>query len=301
MPEEPEWFPKEEVLSYEEILRLVRITILRGVRKLRVTGGEPLVRRDLPVLIGMLAAEPGVEDLSLTTNGLLLVSQAEELAAAGLRRINVSLDSLIAERFERLTRRAAFDRVMRGLDAAAAAGLRPIKINTVLLRGVNEDEVEALVARARRKDWEVRFIEFMPLENDGSWNLSRVVPGDEVRSRIEARWALEPDPEGDPNAPATRYRFRDGGGTVGFINSVTQPFCAHCSRLRLTCDGKFRVCLYDLAEVDLKTPMRAGADDAFLDRLMERAVRAKGRGGALDILETRRPLPLTRTMHQIGG
>ena len=301
MPVEPEWFPREGILAYEEILRLVRIAIRRGVRKLRLTGGEPLVRRDLATLIRMLAVEPGVEDLSLTTNGVLLSAQAAELAAAGLERVNVSLDTLDAERFARLTRRDVFGRVLDGLRAASAAGLGPIKINSVLLRGVNDDEAERLAEQARVNGWQIRFIEFMPLGNDGRWEVSEVVTGEEVRRRIHARWPIEPEAAQDPHAPATRYRYQDGAGTLGFIDSVSEPFCASCSRLRLTADGQFRVCLYDQNELDLKTPLRAGATDAELERLMERAVESKGRGGALEILERRAALPLTRTMHQIGG
>jgi len=301
MPEEPEWFPRTEILDYEEILRIVRVAVARGVRKIRVTGGEPLVRRDLPFFVRMLAREPGIEDLSLTTNGLLLDSMAVPLAEAGLRRINVSLDTLLPDRFRDLTRRNSLARVLEGLEIAATAGLSPIKVNTVLLRGVNEDEVETLIEHARRYRWEVRFVEFMPLENGETWNHSRVVPGAEVLKRIDARWPMEPDPHGDPRAPATRYVFSDGSGAVGFINSVTEPFCDNCSRLRLTSDGKFRVCLYDDGELDLKGPLRAGASDHDLDRLMRAAVLGKGRGGAVDIFEKRTALPLVRTMHQIGG
>ncbi len=301
MPVEPEWFPRAEILRYEEILELVRIAAAHGVRKVRVTGGEPLVRRDVPSLIRMLATLPGIADLSLTTNGLLLDGAAAALAAAGLRRVNVSLDTLRPDRFRELTRRDAFARVLRGLDAAVAAGLAPVKVNTVLLRGVNDDEAEPLVERARDRGWEVRFIEYMPLENGGGWDLSRVVAGDELRRRIGRRWPIEPDPGADPRAPATRYRFRDGRGWVGFIDSVTRPFCLDCGRLRLTADGKLRVCLYDDRETDLKTPLRAGVSAAEIGRLMERAVRGKGPGGALEILERRAPLPLARTMHQIGG
>ncbi len=301
MPETPEWFAREEILSYEELTRLVEITLRSGVRKVRITGGEPLVRRDLPVFVRMLSSLTGLEEISLTTNGILLGDRAEALAAAGLHRVNVSLDTLDPERFERLTRRRKLERVLEGLAAAARAKLGPIKLNTVLVRGVNDGEVETLVERAREQGWELRFIEFMPLDNDRSWNLSRVVSGSEVRRRIERRWPLEAAPSGDPGAPATRFRFRDGAGAVGFIDSVTRPFCGDCSRLRLTCDGTFRVCLYDPDELDLKSPMRAGASDRELESMMLRAVAAKGRGGALEILERRSVDPRTRTMHQIGG
>jgi cyclic pyranopterin phosphate synthase len=301
MPLEPTWFPREQILTYEEILRVVEVMVRGGVRKLRITGGEPLVRRDLPDLICKLAEIPEVEDISLTTNALLLESMATTLAAAGLHRVNVSLDTMVPARFRDLTRRDALDRVLRGMAAAASAGLTPIKINTVLLRGVNDDEVEALVSRSRDEGWEPRFIEFMPLENGETWNPERVVTGSEVRTRIHARWPIEPDPGRDPHAPATRYRFLDGKGRVGFIDSVSQPFCGDCSRLRLTSDGKLRVCLYDEGEVDLRSPLRGGATSAELEQIVRRAVRGKGRGGALDIVDRTAVPARTRTMHQIGG
>lgn len=301
MPEEPEWFPREEILRYQEAERLVRVAAAQGVRKVRVTGGEPLVRRDVDRLVADLAAIPGVDDLSLTTNGVLLERFAAGLREAGLRRVNVSLDSLRRERFSRLTGRDRLADVLRGLEAAAAAGLGPIKINAVLLRGVNDDEAIDLVAFGRERGYEVRFIEFMPLDNDRTWDLSRVVSGASIRRELAARWPLVPDPDGDPRAPATRFLFEDGGGAVGFINSVTEPFCADCGRIRLTSDGKFRVCLYDDREVDLKSAMRAGATDDDLVALMQAALAGKGRGGAVEILERREALPLRRTMHQIGG
>lgn len=301
MPADPVWFPRAEILSYEEILRLVRVAVRGGVRKVRLTGGEPLLRRDLDELIAMLAREPGVEDLALTTNGLLLAGDAARLARAGLRRVNVSLDTLLPERFEQMTRRQVVDRVLAGLGAAAAAGLTPVKVNTVILRGLNEDEVETFVLRARAEGWEVRFIEFMPLENGGTWDPGRVVSGDEIRARIDARWPLDPDPEDNRRAPATRFRFRDGRGAVGFINPVTAPFCSTCGRLRLTADGKLRVCLYDSREVDVKSLLRAGASDDDLDAVLRLALASKGRGGAVERLERKTVLPLARTMHQIGG
>lgn len=301
MPVEPVWFAREEILSYEEIVRLARIARRRGVRKYRLTGGEPLVRRDLPLLIRALAREVGPADLSLTTNGLLLGALAPALAEAGLSRVNVSLDTLHRERYHRIAGRDALDQVLRGLEAAAEAGLRPLKVNTVLLRDRNEDEVTTLVSHARDHGWELRFIEFMPLENGRTWDRSRVVTGEEIRREIERHWPIEPDPQARPDAPATRYLFRDGKGALGFIDSVTRPFCSTCSRLRLTADGRLRVCLYDDREVDLRTPLRGGADDAELERLMQRAVEGKGRGGALDILDKQAAPSLARTMHQIGG
>jgi cyclic pyranopterin phosphate synthase len=301
MPEEPVWFPREAILTYEETARLASIAARRGVRKLRLTGGEPLVRRDIATLVVQLRRVEGIREISLTTNGLLLEAMAAELRDAGLDRINVSLDTLDRERFARLTRRDALDRVLAGLREAARVGLGPIKVNTVLVRGENDHEVEPLVSGAREHGWELRFIELMPLENGRSWERTRVVSGPEVRQRIEALWPLDPDGAADPHAPASRYRFRDGKGAVGFVDSVTRPFCSTCNRLRLTADGMLRVCLYDDREVDLKTPLRAGAADAELEGLMVTAVAGKGRGGAIDLLERRTAAPLRRTMHQIGG
>jgi cyclic pyranopterin phosphate synthase len=301
MPLQPVWYPHGQILTFEEIARVARIAIAEGVDTVRVTGGEPLVRRDVTTLIRSLASLPGLTDLSLTTNGVLLGPLARDLAAAGLRRINVSLDTLDRSRFARMSGRDRLSDVLSGLAAAAAAGLGPIKINAVLLRGENEHEALDLVRFGRDRGYEVRFIEFMPLENDRSWDLGRVVSGEAVRRAIADVWPMVPDPKGDPHAPASRFVFEDGRGAVGFIDSVTAPFCAGCTRVRLTSDGKFRVCLYDDAETDLRAALRAGADDATIASLMRGAVSRKGRGGALDILESKAAIPLNRTMHQIGG
>ena len=301
MPEEPVWYPHGAILTFEEIVRVAHIAIASGVGKLRVTGGEPLVRRDVTALIGSLAALPGLTDLSLTTNGVLLEPLAPGLARAGLRRVNVSLDTLDRGRFARMSGRDRLPQVLSGLAAAASAGLGPIKINTVLLRGENEAEAVELVRFGREHGYEVRFIEFMPLENDRSWELGRVVDGASVLRSIAQVWPLVPDPAGDRHAPASRFLFEDGKGAVGFINSVTAPFCAACTRIRLTSDGKFRVCLYDDKEADLRAALRGDATDAAIAGLMKDAVSRKGRGGALDILDAKAAMPLARTMHQIGG
>jgi GTP 3',8-cyclase len=301
MPHDPVWFPHAAILSYEEIARLARIAIDEGIRKLRVTGGEPLVRRDVPILIAELAGLDGLTDLSLTTNGVLLAPMARELADAGLRRLNVSLDTLERERFAAMTGRDRLPDVLAGLAAAGRAGLAPIKINSVLLRGQNDDEAVSLAAFGRDHGYEVRFIECMPLANDRSWDVARVVTGASVREAIGRRWPLVRDPAEDPHAPASRFLYGDGAGAVGFIDSVTAPFCGACSRLRLTSDGKFRVCLYDDRETDLREALRGGSSDPEIASLMHRAVAGKGRGGAMDILESRTAIPLTRTMHQIGG
>jgi len=301
MPEEPVWYPHGAILTFEEITRVARIAIAGGVTKLRVTGGEPLVRRDVATLIESLAELPGLADLSLTTNGVLLEPLAEELARAGLRRINVSLDTLDRDRFARLSGRDRLPQVLAGLAAAASVGLGPIKLNAVLLRGENEEEALDLVRFGRESGFEVRFIECMPLENDRSWDLARVVSGASVLRSIAELWPVVPDPAGDPHAPASRFLFRDGKGAIGFINSVTAPFCGACTRIRLTSDGKFRVCLYDDKETDLRAALRGGSGDAAIAGFMRDAVGRKGRGGALDILEAKAAMPLARTMHQIGG
>lgn len=301
MPVEPVWFPRAALLDFEELAHLARLFARLGVRKLRLTGGEPLVRRDLPELVAQLAAIEGIDDLSLTTNGVLLEPLAERLRDAGLRRINVSLDTLIAERFATMTRRDELNRALAGIAAARRAGFAPVKVNAVVLRDLNDDEIEAFVAHGREHGWEVRFIEFMPLENGATWDPARVVSGREVRERIHARWPLVPDPLSDPHAPARRWLFSDGRGAVGFIDSVTRPFCGDCSRLRLTSDGQLRVCIYDDAEVDLKGPLRGGAPDTEISARIVAALERKGRGGALEIFESRTAIPLRRTMHQIGG
>jgi GTP 3',8-cyclase len=301
MPHDPVWFSHAAILSYEELVRLARIAIDEGIRKLRVTGGEPLVRRDVTVLIAKLAGLDGLTDLSLTTNGVMLAPLARELAGAGLRRLNVSLDTLDRGRFAAMTGRDRLPDVLAGLEAARDAGLAPIKINSVLLRGQNDDEAVSLAAFGREGGYEVRFIECMPLANDRSWDLARVVTGASVRSAIAKHWPIVRDPAEDPHAPACRFLYEDGRGAVGFIDSVTAPFCGACSRLRLTSDGKFRVCLYDDREADLREALRTGASDAAIAARMHEAVAAKGRGGAVDILESRSAIPLARTMHQIGG
>jgi GTP 3',8-cyclase len=301
MPHEPVWYPHAAILTFEEITRVARLAVAEGVSKVRVTGGEPLVRRDVATLVSSLAEIPGLTDLSLTTNGVLLEPLAGELARAGLRRVNVSLDTLDRNRFSRMSGRDRLPEVLRGLAAAAAAGIGPIKINAVLLRGENEHEAVDLVRFGRDHGYEIRFIEFMPLENDRSWDLGRVVRGSDVRRAIAAVWPIVRDPAADPHAPASRFLFEDGSGAVGFIDSVSSPFCAACSRIRLTSDGKFRVCLYDDHEADLRAALRGGETDAAIVALMRGALARKGRGGALDILESKSAIALARTMHQIGG
>jgi GTP 3',8-cyclase len=269
-----------------------------GVREVRLTGGEPLVRRDLPELVRMLAVVPGVEDLSLTTNGVLLDRLAGPLVAAGLERINVSLDSLSHVRFTELTRRDALDQVLRGLEEAERYHeLRPIKVNCVALKGFTEEEVPALAELARRKPYVVRFIEFMPLDADEVWREDRVLTGGEIRALIEERWPLVELPA-PPSSTARRFRFADGAGEIGFVNPVSEPFCSACDRIRLTADGQLRTCLFSRREWDLKAPLRAGASDEELERHIRFAVRHKE-------LKHRISDPgfvrASRSMSQIGG
>lgn len=300
MPVDPVWYPHGAILRYEEIARLARIAVSQGVRKLRITGGEPLVRKDLASLVRMLAAIDAIEDLSMTTNGILLERHARELVDAGLRRVNVSLDTLDRDRFVRMTRRDRLPDVLAGLSAAVAAGLAPVKVNAVIVRDVNEEDLLPLVERARDEGWELRLIEYMPLENNGSWRPERVVSGAELRRRVASRWPIEPY-DGDPHAPAAQWRFTDGRGKIGFVDSMSAPFCSACTRLRLTSDGNFRVCLYDDVESDLRALLRSGAGDEQIAELMRETVQRKGRGGALEILERKAVQVQSRTMHQIGG
>src|SRR5438445_9274032 len=238
-----EWLGREEVLTFEEIQRLVRVLAAMGVEEVRLTGGEPLVRRDLPVLVEMLSATPGVTDLSLTTNGVLLDRYAGPLVDAGLRRVNVSLDSLSHVRFAEITRRDALDSVLAGLaEAERYPQLRPIKVNRVAIRGFKEEEVPALAELARRKPYVVRFIEFMPLDADQAWRDDDVLTGGEIRALIEERWPLEELPA-KASSTARRFRFADGAGEIGFVNPVSEPFCSSCDRIRLTADGQLRTCL----------------------------------------------------------
>lgn len=297
-PEGLPWLPKDELLTFEEITKLVGILVSCGVKSLKVTGGEPLVRRDVTTLIRMLRDISDELDISLTTNGYLLAAHAEDLAAAGLDRVTVSVDSLIRHRFTELTLRDAFDEVMRGLNAAAAHGLGPIKINTVMMRGSNEDEAVAFAELARRTGYEVRFIEYMPLDAQDEWSATKVVASDEVMARIAEVHALVAI-DGHQPEPATTYRFADGApGTVGVIPSVTAPFCESCNRLRLTADGQLRACLFSLEETDLRAELRAGASDEALSELAHVCVAAKWSGHRIGQDDFVKP---ARSMSMIGG
>ena len=293
-----EWLPREEVLSFEEITRLVRVLSAMGVDEVRLTGGEPLVRRDLPVLVSFLAEIPGVRDLSLTTNGVLLDRLAGPLVEAGLRRLNVSLDSLSHVRFAEITRRDALDRVLAGLEEAERyPELRPIKVNCVAMRGFTEEEVPALAELARRKPYVVRFIEFMPLDADQAWREDEVLTGGEIRALIEERWPLVEIPA-KQSSTARRFRFADGAGEIGFVNPVSEPFCSSCDRIRLTADGQLRTCLFSRREWDLKAPLRDGSSDDELAALIRFAVRHKELKHKINDPGFVRA---SRSMSQIGG
>jgi len=299
MPEgEIQWLEREELLTFEEIIRLAQILIRLGVRKIRLTGGEPLVRKGLPTLIQGLATLEGLRDLGLTTNGYFLRELAAELYHAGLRRINVSLDTLVPEKFERIARRKGFDKVIAGLEEVQKYPIRPIKINAVILRGLNDDEILDLAMLARQKPYQVRFIEFMPLDADQVWNRSLVVSQREILERISRFQKLIPIDTRLNGAPARRYRFEDGQGVIGFISPVSEPFCLKCNRIRLTADGHLRTCLFSLRETDLKGPLRRGASDEQIAQLIVEAVQRKELGHEINMASFVRP---QRMMYQIGG
>ncbi len=266
------WLERAEILRFEEITRLVSIFAAMGVGEVRLTGGEPLVRREFPKLVSMLRAVPDLHELSITTNGFLLGRDAEALVRAGVDRFNVSVDSLQRDRFYELTRRDALEQVLAGLEHLASfPEAHPIKINAVAIRGFTEEEVLPFARFARETPYEVRFIEFMPLDADRAWTPSQMLSGDEIRSAISAVYPLEPEPR-EPNATARVYRFADGHGRIGFINPVSEPFCADCNRVRLTADGRLRTCLFSLNETDLRTPMRDGASDLDIEAIIRDAV-----------------------------
>jgi GTP 3',8-cyclase len=266
------WLERAEILSFEEIARLVEVFAAMGVRDVRLTGGEPLVRRDFPKLAAMLTAIDDVDEVSVTTNGFLLERDAERLVAAGIDRFNVSVDSLQRDRFYELTRRDALPQVLRGLEKLSGfPEAHPIKINAVAIRGFTEEEALPFAEFARRTPYEVRFIEFMPLDADRAWTPSQMLSGAEIRAAIHAVHPLEPEPR-EPSATARVYRFADGQGRIGFINPVSEPFCADCNRVRLTADGRLRTCLFSLNETDLRGPLREGADDRELEEIIRAAV-----------------------------
>jgi cyclic pyranopterin phosphate synthase len=294
-----QWMPGEEMLTDDELVRLVGVAVGLGVREVRFTGGEPLLRRGLVGLVARVAELDPRPSLSLTTNGIGLARMAEQLRGAGLDRVNVSLDTLDRERFRRLARRDRFDDVVAGLAAAAAAGLGPVKVNTVLMRGVNDDEAPSLLAWCLERGYELRFIEQMPLDAQHGWSRDEMVTADEILERLRGSFGLQPAP-GDVrgSAPAETWLVNGGPAAVGVIGSVTRPFCGACDRVRLTADGQLRNCLFARGESDLRGPLRAGADDEQLGELMRAGMRTKRAGHGIDDPSFLQP---ARPMSAIGG
>jgi cyclic pyranopterin phosphate synthase len=298
MPENPEFLPKRNLLTFEEIERFVRIAVTLGIDKIRLTGGEPLVRREIPALVKKLSEIPGIRDIGLTTNGILLAPLAKELWNSGLRRINVSLDTMDPGRFMQLTRRPGVEQVIDGILAAKAAGFDPVKVNAVAIRGVTEEDVVPLANFGREHGLEIRFIEYMPLDH-GLWEREKVLFGAEILERLtQGIGPLVPAPDQDPRAPAVDYDYVDGGGRVGVIASVSRPFCMSCNRVRITSDGKLRNCLFALEETDIRTMLRAGASDAEIGQAIRDSVAGKWEGHQIN---TARFIQPERLMHSIGG
>jgi GTP 3',8-cyclase len=292
------WLERSEILRFEEIERLVRLFVAMGVEDVRLTGGEPLVRREFPKLAWTLAQIDGLEDLSMTTNGYLLERDAPALVDAGIDRVNVSIDSLQRDRFFEMTRRDSLPQVLRGLEALASfPQIHPIKVNAVAMRDFTEQEAIPFAEFARSTAFQVRFIEFMPLDGDHSWTPDSMLAGDELRRIIHAVYPLEELPR-EPSATARVFRFADGKGEIGFINPVSEPFCADCNRVRLTAEGKLRTCLFSLGETDLREPLRSGTSDAQLEQTIRDAVWRKELKHHVGEAGFKQP---PRTMSAIGG
>jgi cyclic pyranopterin phosphate synthase len=300
MPEDAKNFqPRAEILTFEEIERFVRIAAGLGVTKIRITGGEPLLRKDLPVLIAKLAAIPGIRDLAMTTNGVLLAEHADALYQAGLRRLNVHLDTLDRERFQQITRRDNLDKVLDGIERCRSLGFGPIKINSVAVKNLVEPDIVPLACYGRERNIAIRYIEFMPLDSQGLWDRDKVLLMDTIIEMLSREICpLDPIPDQDPRAPATEFRFRDGIGGVGFIASVSKPFCLNCNRIRLTADGHVRYCLFAVEERNVKALLRDGSGDQAIANLIRDTIRAKWLGHEIN---TSRFVPPPRPMYAIGG
>jgi cyclic pyranopterin phosphate synthase len=300
MPEEGVRFmDRREILTFEEIERFVRAAVPLGISKLRLTGGEPLLRRDLPRLIEMLAAIPGIRDMALTTNAVLLEKQAKDLYRAGLRRLNIHLDTLDRARFEKITRRDELPRVLAGIDAAVDAGFERIKLNIVAVKGLVEPDIVPMALYCRKRGFEPRYIEFMPLDAQSIWDRTRVLTADEIHAVLSRDVApLREVPDADPRAPATEYEYADGGGRVGFIASVSKPFCLNCNRIRLTSEGKLRYCLFAIDETDVRPLLRSHATDEEIAGAIRKNLAAKWIGHEINSPKFVAP---PRPMYSIGG
>jgi len=291
--------PRENLLTFEEIEKFARVAVTLGIRKLRITGGEPLVRKDLAKLIGKLVVIPGVEDLALTTNGVLLAQQAKELYDAGLRRVNIHLDTLDRARFLHITRRDDLPKVVEGIEVCKRLGYGPIKINAVAVKNLVEPDIVPLAQFGRENNIEIRYIEFMPLDSQGLWEHDRVLLTDTMIAMLERGIGpLEEVPDRDPRAPAADYRFKDGIGQVGFISSVSKPFCLNCNRIRLTSDGKLRYCLFAIEETDVRGLLRGGAPDEEIAAAVRSCVSDKWLGHEINSQKFVAP---PRPMYSIGG
>ena len=300
MPEQNvEFLPREELLTFEEITRFVKIVAGRGVNRLRITGGEPLVRKDVPELIARLSRIDGIEDIAMTTNGLLLADYVERLKAAGLQRLNISLDGLREETFQRIARRSGVQKVIDGIEAAIDHGFEKIRLNAVSIAGITEEEIVPLARFSMERELELRFIEFMPLDAEEAWQKDLVLPGDRIREILESEFgSLVLADRDDPSQPAMDYRFRNGSGKVGFINPVSQPFCSTCNRMRITAEGQLRNCLFSTSEWDIRKLMRDGGSDVEIEELIRSCIAAKKPAHGIDSDDFERP---EKAMFQIGG
>jgi GTP 3',8-cyclase len=293
-----QWVPRASILSFEEIERVVRLAVGLGIEKIRLTGGEPLLRHGVEELVARVAAIPGIKDLAMTTNGFLFPQKARALREAGLRRISFSLDSLDRENFKRITGRDGLAEVLASIALARDLGFKPIKVNGVIIRGLNDHEIEALAEFARKEDLSFRFIEFMPLDSARAWLKEMVVSGGEMLERLRARFELQPVVSDNVSATAKRFAFPDGRGEIGIIAPVSEPFCGHCNRLRLTADGKVRTCLFSVQEHDLRSRLRGGDSDEALAEWLRGVVwqkEARHHIGEADFV------PASRSMSCIGG
>ena len=300
MPEEGvQFMDRAEILTFEEIERFVRAAVPLGISKLRLTGGEPLLRKELPRLIERLVAIPEIRDIALTTNAVLLEKQAADLYGAGLRRLNIHLDTLDRERFLKITRRDDLPKVLAGIDAAVAAGFEQIKLNIVAVKGLVEPDIVPMARYCRERGFEPRYIEFMPLDAQSIWDRSRVLTADEIIAELSREVApLVPVPDADPRAPATEYRYADGGGRAGFIASVSKPFCLNCNRIRLTSDGKLRYCLFAIDETDVKDVLRRGGSNEEIAAVIRGNIAEKWLGHEINSAKFVAP---PRPMYSIGG
>jgi cyclic pyranopterin phosphate synthase len=299
MPKTPVWLPRSEILTYEEIHRVALLFAKMGVQKIRLSGGEPLMRRDVERLVEMLAGIPGVRSLSMTTNGFILAEKAAALKKAGLKGVTVSLHSLKPERFSQITGGGVFHKVVDGIKAAKENGFKPLKINAVIIRGCNEDEIGDLASFARAGDVTVRFIEYMPFDGQRLWGMEKVVSGREIIEKIREHYELEPVPR-ETGSTAKTYRFEDGAGEIGIITSITEPFCSDCDRIRLSADGKIVPCLFDKSGFDLRPLLRNGASDDAILNFMRESVLQKA-PGVETLLKRFNRLEHVRPMHTIGG